>query len=85
MNSGFRQLKPDELFTFSFLSGANQTRNFTGEFQVNVCLDETCSKEFFKWVIDTRSQGIFTKKCLFYYEDKEKIHECKTREGDKIN
>jgi hypothetical protein len=81
MNSGFRQLKPDELLSFSFLSG-NVERMFVAEIPVNVCLDETCSKEFFKWVIDTRSQGIFTKKCFFYSENNPL--KCETREGDNI-
>jgi hypothetical protein len=77
MNSGFRQLKPNELFTFSLFSGTQ--RAFTGEIAVDVYLDDTYTKEFFKWIVDTRSQGIFTRKCLFYSEtDPQK---CETREG----
>jgi hypothetical protein len=79
MNTGFRQIKPNELFTFSLTSGATAEREFHEEIPINVCLDETCSKEFFKWVIDTRSQGIFTSKCLFYSE--EDSLKCKTREN----
>ena len=84
MNSGFRQIKPDELFTFSFMSGGvSGERFFVAEIPINVCLDLHCSKEFFKRIIDTRAQAIFTRKCHFY--STEDTFKCETREDEQKN
>jgi prepilin-type N-terminal cleavage/methylation domain-containing protein len=78
MNKGFRQIKSNELFTFSLVGGATPSL-FTGEVQGNFCLDETCAREFVKRKIDTRAQGIFTERCLFYHDDR---NTCSQREGE---
>jgi prepilin-type N-terminal cleavage/methylation domain-containing protein len=84
MNKGFRQIKPNEVSTFLLNDSFTDTNHvtFTGEVTINVCLPDTgCSpsREFFKWIIDSRSQGIYLKKCLFYKEtDRNK---CETRES----
>jgi hypothetical protein len=82
MNKGFRQIKPNEVSTFSL---NNNKAMFTWEVIVNVCLaDDGClssspSREFFKRIGDSRSQGIYLKKCLFYTEtDRNK---CEKRES----
>jgi hypothetical protein len=85
MNKGFRQIQPNELSTFFINSGnsaSNQT--ITGEVVINVCLsDDGCTnsplREFSKWFVDQRSQGIYLKKCLFYQETNRNI--CETREN----
>ena len=77
MNKGFRQINPAELFTFS-LTPNHTTPVFTGEIFFNLCLDTTCSREFTKRYIDTRSQGIFPKRCLFY--DENNRNKCDRRE-----
>jgi len=76
MNKGFRQVDPSELFTFSLFP--NVPPVFTGAVQFNLCLDTTCSREFARRIIDTRSQGIFPKKCLFYCENNR--NKCRVRE-----
>ena len=87
MNKGFRQLKPDELSTFSYQSSGSNTPIFVAEIQVNACLsdeacclDGTCAKEFFKRTIDSRAQGIFTTKCKFYSQADP--FKCETREDE---
>ncbi|MDR2190941.1 MAG: hypothetical protein LBP53_07405 [Candidatus Peribacteria bacterium] len=80
MNRGFRQIQPSELFTFSL---DNNTK-FIGEIVMNVCLgDDGCSpsyasKAFVKRKVDSRSQGIYLKKCLFYTETD--ANKCEQRE-----
>lgn len=80
MNRGFRQIKPWEHHTFYL----NEDGKFTGEVILDVCLaDEGCwsvnpSKEFVKRIIDSRSQGIYLKRCLFYKETDRNT--CETRE-----
>ena len=78
INRGFRQVRPAELSTFT-LNGEEHI--FTGIVQFNICLDENCTaeKEFEQRRIDTRSQAIFTKRCVFYKVENSDL--CETREN----
>ncbi|MDR3168632.1 MAG: hypothetical protein LBU27_02535 [Candidatus Peribacteria bacterium] len=66
MNKSFRQIKPQEICMFSL--GGCQNANFTGRIQFNICINDSCPREYGAWVIDARSQTVSPVTCRFYKE-----------------
>jgi hypothetical protein len=65
MNKGFRQVEPQEITTFSIDTTVGA---FTGSVQFNICVENSCTKELGRWIIDARSQTISPITCRFYSE-----------------
>lgn len=77
MTKWFREIKPWELSVFYF----SWSNAFTGEVKFNMCTTAVwtdCPKEFARWIIDKRVQGIFAQKCLYYTDD---VNTCQRRQG----
>jgi hypothetical protein len=72
MNKSFRQIKPQEICTFSL--GDCQKSFFTGWVQFNICMEDSCPKEYGAWMIDARAQTVSPVTCRFY--DLENQNQC---------
>jgi len=78
MTRGFRQIDPAESVFFTLLTGNKNTSFFTGEIDIKLKRGENELKDTAKLLIDTRSESIYLKKCLFYTE--ENVNKCSERE-----
>ena len=78
MTRGFRQIDPTESVFFTLLTGNENTSFFTGEIDIKLNRGENGFKDTAKLLIDTRSESIYLKKCLFYREGN--VNECSERE-----